>query len=105
MRRAKARLPRYGGYPVIAGHAVRAGTGKLPRDFPQRLRRLKDLAGCTWDEFAEALGVERKRVLGWLTGAEPLAGAYHALIAVASRIPGGLRILLGEDILANVRED
>ena len=59
----------------------------------------------TWDEFAETLRVERKRVLGWLRGAEPHGGAYHALIAVASRIPGGLRILLGEDIVARARED
>lgn len=105
MRRGRPRLPRYRGDPVIAGHAVRAGTGRLPRDFPQRLRRLKRLAGCTWEDFAVALGVERKRVLGWLRGAEPHGGAYHALIAVASCIPGGLRILLGEDILANLRED
>ena len=105
VRRTRPRLPRYRGDPVIAGRAVRAGTGRLPRDFPQRLRLLKLIAGCTWDEFAEALGVERKRVLGWLRGAEPHAGAYHALIALACRIPGGLRILLGEDVLAEVRED
>ena len=59
----------------------------------------------TWDEFAGALTVERERVLGWLRGAEPHGGACHALIAVACRIPGGLRILLGEDIRASARED
>ncbi len=84
---------------------MRAGTGRLPCDFPQRLRRLKDLAGCTWDDFAEVLGVERKRVLGWLRGTEPHGGAYHNLVKVACRIPGGLRILLGEDLVAPVRED
>ena len=105
MRRARPRLPRHRGDPVIAGRAVRAGTGRLPCDFPQRLRRLKDLAGCTWDDFAEALGVERKRVLGWLRGTEPHGGAYHNLVAVACRIPGGLRILLGEDLAATVREE
>ena len=84
---------------------MRAGTGRLPCDFPQHLRRLKDLAGCTWDDFAEVLGVERKRVLGWLRGTEPHGGAYHNLVKVACRIPGGLRILLGEDLVAPVRED
>lgn len=105
MRRRRPRLPRHRGDLVIAGRVVRGGTGRLPRDFPVRLRRLKNLAGCTWDDFAEALGVEHKRVLGWLRGAEPHGGAYHALVAVASRIPGGLRILLGEDIVARARED
>ena len=104
VRRASPRLPRYRGAPVIAGRAVRHGTPKLPRDFPARLERLRRLAGCTWDEFAEAMGVEPKRVLGWRHGAEPHAGAYHALIALASCIPGGLRVLLGEDFLAAVRK-
>ena len=53
----------------------------------------------TWDEFAQTLGVERRRVLGWLTGAEPLAGACQALITVCSRIP------LSEHIFPNGRED
>lgn len=104
VRRASPRLPRYRGAPVIAGRPVRCGTPKLPPDFRDRLERLRRLAGCTWDEFAEAMGVEPKRVLGWRRGAEPHAGAYHALIGLASRIPGGLRILLGEDFLSALRE-
>ncbi len=104
VRRASPRLPRYRGAPVIAGRTVRCGTPKLPRDFPARIERLWRLAGCTSEEFAEAMGVEPKRVLGWRQGAEPHAGAYHALIALASQIPGGLLILLGEDFLAALRE-
>ena len=104
VRRAAPRLTRYRGGPVICGRAVRCATARLPADFPARLERLKRLAGCTWDEFAEAIGVEPKRVLGWRHGAEPHAGAYHALIELASRIPGGLRVLLGEDFLAAVGE-
>ena len=102
--RAAARLPRQWGVPVIAGRPVPCGSGQLPADFPQRLDRLKRASGLTWDEFAEALGVERKQVLRWRRGTEPLAGAYHALVELARWIPGGLETLMGEDFVARLRE-
>ena len=101
---AAPRLPRHWGGPVIAGRAVSCGSGVLPADFPQRLDRLKRASGLTWDEFAEALGVERKQVLRWRRGTEPLAGGYHALVKLAHWIPGGLEILMGEDFVARLRE-
>ncbi len=96
-RRSAPRLPRHGGQPVIAGRALPCGSGRLPQDFPRRLDRLKRASGLTWDQFAEALGMETKQVLRWRKGAEPRGGPYHELIVLAGRIPGGLAILLGED--------
>lgn len=104
MRRAPPRLPRYRGEPVMAGRAVPCGSGLLAGDFPERLDRLKELSGLTWEELAESLGVDCKRVLSWRRGIEPRAGAYHSLIEFASRTPGGLAILLGEPFIARVRE-
>ena len=33
-------------------------TGVLPRDFPQRLERLKKASGLSWSGFARAVGVD-----------------------------------------------
>lgn len=99
-RKSPPRLLCHRSGPVIAGRLVPCGSGELPEDFPQRLDRLKQASGLTWDEFAEALGVESKQVLRWRRGTVPLAGAYHALVELARWIPGGIEILMGEDFLA-----
>ena len=104
VRRYAPRLPRYRGDPVVAGRALSCGSGLLAGDFPQRLDSLKELSGLTWEELAESLGVDCKRVLSWRRGIEPRSGAYHSLIEFASRVPGGLAILMGEPFLARVRE-
>ena len=96
-RHSAPRLPRHGGQPVIAGHILPCGSGRLPPDFPQRLDRLKRASGLTWDQFAEALGMETKQVLRWRHGTEPRGGPYHELIILAGRIPGGPAILLGDE--------
>ncbi len=101
---ATPRLPSYRGGPVIAGRAVPCGSGKLPRDFSRRIDRLKEASGLTWDDFAEALGVQRKQVLRWRQGAEPCGGSYDALVRLATWIPGGLEILMGADFLASCEE-
>ena len=97
------RLPIYSGRQVIAGRRAPQGSGDLPEDFTKRLIRLKEASGLTWDEFAEALGVELKQVLRWQNGTEPCGGAYHCLVCLATWIPGGLDILMGEDFLAPLR--
>ena len=102
--RATPRLPSYRGGPVIAGRAVPCGSGRLPRDFAQRIDRLKEASGLTWDDFAEPLGVERKQVLRWRRGAEPCGGSYHALIELARWVPGGLEILMGAAFLVSCEE-
>ena len=99
-RRASPRLPLRGGGPVIAGRHVPYPSGELPEDFPERLDRLKRASGLSWDAFAEAVGVERKQVLRWRRGTEPSGSAYHALVELARWIPGGIKVLLGEDFLA-----
>ena len=104
MTRATPRLPSYRGGPVIDGRAVPCGSGRLPRDFAQRIDRLKEASGLTWDEFAEPLGVESKQVLRWRQGAEPCGGSYHALIELARWVPGGLEILMGADFFASCEE-
>ena len=99
------RLSIYAGDPVIDGRLVPKGDGELPDDFPQRLVRLKEASGLTWDEFALLVGVELKQVLRWTQGTEPLGGAYHWVLSLARWIPGGLEILLGDDFLAPLKED
>ena len=99
-RRSAPRLPLWGGGPVIAGRPVPYPSGELPEDFAERLERLKQASGLSWERLAEAIGVERKQVLRWRRGTEPSGSAYHALVELARWIPGGIEILLGEDFLA-----
>jgi len=91
------RLPAFPGDPAIGGRTLPCLSGDLPPDFPQRLVRLKEASGLTWEEFAWVLGVELKQVLRWKNGTEPCGGAYHCLVLLATWIPGGPRILMGED--------
>ena len=99
------RLTIYAGDPVIDGRLVPKGDGELPDDFAERLVRLKEASGLTWDEFAVLVGVELKQVLRWTQGTEPLGGAYHWLVSLARWIPGGLGILMEDDFLAAIKED
>ena len=93
-RRSSARLTSYYGDLTVDGRAIPYGSGELPADFVLRLTELKDASGLTWNGFAEALGVDRKQVLRWRNGTEPCGGAMLSLLRLASRIPGGLEILM-----------
>ncbi len=68
---------------------------RLLRYFPGRLNRVKEASGLSWRGLAVALGVDRKRVRLWGKGAEPRGGSILSLFHFASRIPGGIDILLG----------
>ena len=46
----------------------------FPDDFGERLERLIELAGLSWEEFAQLLGVENDRVTEWREGTIRLAG-------------------------------
>ena len=70
--------------------------GLLPDDFPERLERLKEASQLSWSAFARALGVDYKQMLRWRKGVEPSGGAMHSLCLFASRIQGGLEILMGD---------
>ena len=72
-------------------------SGVLPRDFGQRLERLKEASGLSWRGFAKALGVDPKQLRMWRRkGVEPCGGAMLSIARFASGIPGGLEVLLGE---------
>ena len=76
---------------VIAGHIAPYLSGVLPKDFPKRLERLWEASGLTWNAFADALGVDKKRVHRWRRGVKPDGDGYHALVKLAALIPGGPR--------------
>ena len=40
----------------------------LPKDFVQRLNRLKKAGGLTWNGFARALRVDKKQMPRWRSG-------------------------------------
>ena len=77
----------------------------LLRAFPGRLNRLKEVSGLSWSGLAQAIGVDRKQVRRWSQGVEPCGGAMLVLCRFARRIPGGLDILLGEDLPGEGEED
>ena len=73
--------------------------GVLPKDFPQRLERLKETSGLSWGALARQIGVDRKSLIRWRKkGVEPCGGAMHAIFRFAARMPGGLEILMGEGL-------
>ena len=75
-------------------------SGVLPEDFTERLERLKEATGLTWNGFADALGVDRKQVLRWKDeGTEPCGGAMLSIIRLAAVVPGGLDIIMGGGFL------
>lgn len=71
-------------------------SGVLPKDFPQRLERLKEASGLSWRGLARALGVDSKQLLRWRKDVEPCGGAMFSIFRFAAKTPGGLEILLGE---------
>ena len=70
-------------------------SGVLPDDFGQRPERLKEASGLSWRGLARALGVDPKQLARWRKGVEPCGGAMHSIFRFASRMPGGLEILMG----------
>ena len=71
---------------------------RLPDDFPERLERLREAAGLTWSGLAAAIGVDYRQMYKWRKhGVEPSGAAMDRLYKFASRLPGGLAILLGKE--------
>ena len=70
----------------------------LPEDFPRRIRLLKERAGLTWDGMAWCLGVDPRQVQRWRQGTAPCGDAMYMLFRLAARVPGGLHLLLPEDL-------
>jgi transcriptional regulator with XRE-family HTH domain len=76
------------------------GVALLPSDFPQRLEALKELSGLSWERMAAAIGVDSRQLHRWRRGTNPSGEAMLSLVRLATRVPGGLAELLGEDVLA-----
>ena len=67
-----------------------------PEDFPQRPERLTQLAGLSWEEFAERLGVEDDRVTEWRKGTIPTGGEVWHITRLALSVPGGIEVMVPE---------
>ena len=93
----------------VAGHIAPYQSGVLPEDFPERLELLKEASNLTWNAFADAIGIDKKRVHRWRRpkdGKKPVkpdGDGFYALVKIAAIIPGGLDILMGDGYLASIR--
>ena len=76
------------------------GEGSYPELFPdgfgQRLERFIELAGLSWEVFAERLGAEYDRVMEWRKGAIPTGGEVWHIMRLAWSVPGGIEVMLPE---------
>ena len=88
----------------VNGRLLIYGTAQLPEDFPQRLCRLKELTGLSWSQLCDVLGVSSKQMRRWRKGIEPCGGAMLSINWVASQIPGGLDVIMGEGFVASLVE-
>ena len=78
------------------------GTAQLPEELPQRLCRLKALTGLSWNQLCDVLGVSSKQIRRWRNGIEPCGWAMPAITWVASQVPGGLGVVVGEGFVMSL---
>ena len=69
----------------------------LPEDFGERLERLTEILGLSWEEFADRLGVENDRVTEWRTGTIPTGGEVWRIMHLALSVRGGMEVMLPEN--------
>ena len=75
------------------------GVALMPGDFPQKLATIKELAGLTWEGMSDALGVDPRQLWRWREReGEPNGPAMLSLARLAVRVPGGLALLIDEDV-------
>ena len=70
--------------------------GAVPEDFGERLAQLVELAGLSWEEFAERLGVGCDRGTEWRGGEVPTGGEVWHIMRLALSVPGGTEVMLPE---------
>ena len=76
------------------------GVALVPEDFREKLEVIKRLTGLSWEGLATAMGVDSRQLWRWRKrGGEPGAGAMLALARISLRVPGGLALLLDEDVI------
>ena len=68
----------------------------FPKDFCERLERLRELACLSWEEFAERLSVGDDSVMEWRKGSIPSGGEVWHIMHLASTVPGGVEVMLTE---------
>ena len=84
--------------------AIPPGVALVPEDFRQKLEVIKRLTGLSWEGMASAMGVDSRQLWRWRKrGGEPGGGAMLALARLALRVPGGLALLLDEDVIVIFR--
>ena len=82
---------------MAAGERIEGSYPELfPKDFGERLERLTELAGLSWEEFAQRLGVENDRVAEWRNGTIPTGGEVWHIMRLAFSVPGGREVMLPE---------
>ena len=78
---------------------IPSGTALIPDDFADTLKAIKEMTGLSWEGMASAMGVDSRQLWRWRkVGGEPNGGAMLALVRVAVRVPGGLALLIDEDV-------
>ncbi len=76
------------------------GVALVLEDFREKLEVIKRLTGLPWEGLATAMGVDSRQLWRWRKrGGEPGAGAMLALARISLRVPGGLALLLDEDVV------
>ncbi len=85
--------------PTAPETAFLPGVALLPEDFAARLVAIKELTGLPWERMAVCLGVDPRQLWRWRQGASPGGGAMLSLVRLATRVPGGLGALLGEELI------
>ncbi len=66
-----------------------------PEDFPQRLKRLLEMAGLSRQDLARLLGVKEGTVQTWLRGgARPKGGSYYGIVQLSRSVPGGFELMI-----------
>ena len=68
----------------------------FPKDFGERLERLMELAGLSWEEFAERLSADDDRVMEWREGSVPSGGEVWHIMHLVSTAPRGIEVMLTE---------
>ena len=64
-----------------------------------RLETIKEITGLTWEGMSICLGVDIRQLQYWRKGGTPNGGAMLSLVELATRVPGGLGVLLNKDLV------
>ena len=88
----------------VPSHLFSPGVSLLPEDFSARLTALKEITDLTWEGMSVCLGVDPRQLKYWRDGGWPNGGAMLALVALATRVPGGLGALLNNEDLIVVHQ-